>query len=679
MRSSLFRVLMCAIALSMFAASSFAAIETNVSTVAELVGALNYINSLSSKNRDNTIKLAKGNYDVSECAMTCDYSDNGAGSHVDKNTHLAMNYVTIVGATRNPRDTVIYGGGAAKSRGVICGRFSTVRDLTISNGWAASASGGGYCGYHSTTPGSTMRELVSNCVVTCCYAGGNWGGGSAVSDVKAMDSEFCLNTTASGNCFGAANRCDLYRCFVHSNSAGSTGGGLGQCYAYDCVISNNTASSNGGGMGIGSSSYKYLLQNCVVVSNRAATYGGGIYVSGAAPGMATNSLFAGNAAFRGGGVYGAKSITCVISNNNAVASSSNNSYGGGAYSATLVDCDVCYNYLPAGDTSKGDSYGAGANSSVLTGCRVFGNAILLGGKNQQGAGLYSCAATNSVIYENFCYGGANGVGMNGGTACGCVFSNNQANVTWSGCQIRQPSGPLVNCEFYSQSVECTANVLIENCRFWGYGGWRIPAGHNIASMAADLSGSDPVTPYLCSANIHMRNCLIVSNKANYVCKAYDSGRMTFENCTFADNCLDGTFLNFTGSAENANAAEAVNCIFTRNYDKTGTTRCDFKLSGGTNVTLSNCLVGTSRSGTPISESGTVTADSARFNEDSATDPYEIKRSSPAFGRGLVLGWMTAAATDVRGKSEYPRLRDGKCDIGCYQCWIDPVGFLLLYK
>ena len=142
MRSRRFHALTCAIALSVFAASSFAAIETNVSTVAELVGALDYINSLSSKDRNNTIRLAAGSYDVSECAMTSDYSDNGAGSQIDKKTHLAMNYVTIVGATDNPRNTVIYGGGEAKSRGVICGRYSTVRDLTISNGWAASASGG---------------------------------------------------------------------------------------------------------------------------------------------------------------------------------------------------------------------------------------------------------------------------------------------------------------------------------------------------------------------------------------------------------------------------------------------------------------------------------------------------------------------------------------------------------
>ena len=71
---------LCAVLSCVLAASSHAAIETNVSTVAELVGALNYINSLSSKNRNNTIKLAEGFYDVSECARTCDDSDNGTGS-----------------------------------------------------------------------------------------------------------------------------------------------------------------------------------------------------------------------------------------------------------------------------------------------------------------------------------------------------------------------------------------------------------------------------------------------------------------------------------------------------------------------------------------------------------------------------------------------------------------------
>ena len=672
---------LCAVLSCVLAASSHAAIETNVSTVAELVGALNYINSLSSKNRSNTIKLAEGFYDVSECAMTCDYSDNGTGSQEDKNTHLTMNYVTIVGATDNPRDTVIYGGGEAKGRGVICGRFSTIRNLTVSNGWT-SASGGGYCGYYGTTPGSMMREIVSNCVVTCSHAGQNWGGGGAVSDVLAYDSEFCHNTTAEKNCFGAANRCDLYRCIIHSNHSDGSAGGLGQCYAYDCVISNNTAASSGGGMGVTSSTYKYLLSGCVVVNNRASATGGGIYAHADAAGMVTNTLIASNTGVGNcGGVYGARCYKSVISNNCAAVNGSNNAYGAGAHTTKLFDCDVCFNYIPAHEGSTGSSFGAGTYVSVITDCRVYGNAIFAGGANRQGAGIYSTVATNSVIYENYCIGQSGGVAMNGGSAYGCIFSNNQANVTWNGNQVRQPSGDIVNCEFYCQSIECVLAVVVENCRFWGYGGWRIPAGHNIASMEADLVGTEPVTPYLCSANVHLRNCLIVSNTANYISKAYAKSGMSFENCTFADNRLDGTFLNFDGTTSTSNAAEAVNCIFTRNYNKAGTSRCDFKLNSGLNVTLRNCLIGTARipASSYASESGTVTADNVKFNERSDTDPYEIKRSSPAVGKGLVRDWMTAETTDIRGKSEYPRLRDGKCDIGCYQCWLDPVGFIMSFR
>jgi hypothetical protein len=33
-------------------------------------------------------------------------------------------------------------------------------------------------------------------------------------------------------------------------------------------------------------------------------------------------------------------------------------------------------------------------------------------------------------------------------------------------------------------------------------------------------------------------------------------------------------------------------------------------------------------------------------------------------------------TDLAGN---PRLRDGKVDIGCYQCWLDPVGMVFSVK
>ena len=38
------------------------------------------------------------------------------------------------------------------------------------------------------------------------------------------------------------------------------------------------------------------------------------------------------------------------------------------------------------------------------------------------------------------------------------------------------------------------------------------------------------------------------------------------------------------------------------------------------------------------------------------------------------------ATDVRRSAEFPRLSlSGEVDIGCYQCWLPPVGALLIVK
>jgi hypothetical protein len=52
-------------------------------------------------------------------------------------------------------------------------------------------------------------------------------------------------------------------------------------------------------------------------------------------------------------------------------------------------------------------------------------------------------------------------------------------------------------------------------------------------------------------------------------------------------------------------------------------------------------------------------------------PLTPKLSSPLVGAGMVMPWMSDAA-DFAGN---PRLRDGKVDIGAYQCWLDPDGFI----
>ena len=61
-------------------------------------------------------------------------------------------------------------------------------------------------------------------------------------------------------------------------------------------------------------------------------------------------------------------------------------------------------------------------------------------------------------------------------------------------------------------------------------------------------------------------------------------------------------------------------------------------------------------------------------KDSA-HPYALRTSSGLLGLARVADWMEDAY-DIRGEvddGKYRRLRDGKADLGCYQCWYDVIG------
>ena len=92
------------------------------------------------------------------------------------------------------------------------------------------------------------------------------------------------------------------------------------------------------------------------------------------------------------------------------------------------------------------------------------------------------------------------------------------------------------------------------------------------------------------------------------------------------------------------------------------------------VSLTNCVIGSyDRDGDlAYPMVNVVTNNNPRFVDDGSRDSYSPRWSSPLRGIGLVQDWMEGA-TDIRGDAAYPRLRDGKADVGCYQCWLDPVG------
>ena len=117
----------------------------------------------------------------------------------------------------------------------------------------------------------------------------------------------------------------------------------------------------------------------------------------------------------------------------------------------------------------------------------------------------------------------------------------------------------------------------------------------------------------------------------------------------------------------------VNSVFEGNRYLESTS-CDVSGYDAMYMTLTNCAYGVmSRRTTQaegIADGGCfqVTREACRFLGGS-DHPYSLKLSSPLIGKGLVLDWM-ADGVDFVGN---PRLRDGKVDIGCYQCWRNPAG------
>jgi hypothetical protein len=184
--------------------------------------------------------------------------------------------------------------------------------------------------------------------------------------------------------------------------------------------------------------------------------------------------------------------------------------------------------------------------------------------------------------------------------------------------------------------------------------------------------------YMVTCGTCATNCLVANN--TFPGAMFEGGTsakpVVLSNCTIADNVLTKMFI----SATTEGATEAVNCIFVVNRNASGTARNLWYDSSANKIHLQNCLVGSGRqtAAAPTYEANTVTNDNARFVGGDGSDRYALKRSSPAVGKGLVQDWM-ADATDIREDEAYPRLRDGSVDIGCYQCWLDPIGFKFSIK
>ncbi len=594
---------------------------------------------------------------------------------------------------------------------VIGNRAGTGGGVATSDGGSAcKVYGGVIAGNHAATGGGAANTVffyggtvVSNNVATGTGGGLYLGKSGTANPGFASNSVICCNTAVTGG--GCANG-TVVGCEIFGNTASVNGGGVAGSICESCTIKDNVAAQYGGGCRGGS------YTNCVVKSNVSSLYGGGC--SG---GWYTNCVVTGNSAVQGGGAYWGWYHDCAITNNvassygggtytttnysclvacNAVTGSPVYAYGGGMYGGTGYDCVISNNTVEATGVGKSASAsGAGTSGSELFDSIVIHNFNKGSLTNAYGGGMHNGSASNTLICGNAVYSkvsttivgggtvnvelrdckvinnfvrGSLGCGVNGGKLYNCVVSNN-SSASSSSYAVRQVSW-LENCDV----VGCVYTYRALNSRFVNFtNGVFWAEGENVYTNGYLPSGSG-VNSYMINAYMYATNCLIANN--TFPGAMFDGGTSekpeVLSSCTIADNVCEKMFI----STSTEGATEVVNCIFAGNRNASGEARNLWYTSDAYNkIRLQNCLIGSGRNpavAPPYEEVNTVTNDNAKFVKDGSRDAYALKRSSPAIGKGLIQDWMTDAL-DIRKDPAFPRLRDGAVDIGCYQCWLDPVG------
>ena len=452
-------------------------------------------------------------------------------------------------------------------------------------------------------------------------------------------------------------------CVIIGNKADGNGGGCCHyTYIRACKILNNTAKSGGGAY-----QPNYVI-NSEVRGNHSTGHGGGIHGNGY--GRAEGSIIVENVADgAGGAICAVNNVTnCYIAENVAVTSHGGALYSWGRSTKFVYDSTICSNkaagtgavceYTVIGGKIFANyaNYGGGCGSCDLTGAELHDNyAVIYGG------GTYNCNATNCVLRSNFVSREPNKT-HDGPNSFNCYLY---------GCDISGTgihSGRAENCDFHDVVLGTTiqGNPYISDL-VW--------AGHVYAGIP------------ICT-NCLFRNNIITNYNHAIFCGVTQPTRPGFiVNCTVVSNKPGMTFNYMYNETY---PVQVKNCVFAWNQGFDTTDIRDIHSWGNVSsngLRFASCAYGTATgrfaSGGPSYLPDSTDGPMYKFGTDIGADPkfslkgahpYEPKFSSPLVGLGVVEPWMSDA-TDIRGEG-FARLREGKVDIGCYQCWLNPVGTLL---
>ena len=621
------------------------------------------------------------------------------------------------------------------------GRPSSYQHLTFENGkrvqQANTGTYGGGAISHAQTEQIRYNEYLSGCASNCVFrnCSSEYTGG-ATYGVDAYNSLFtnCTAATQGGGAYGfcgnntigayITNRFDrsVFVCCAAQN-----GGGIYAREMHDLTdasflcCTGKVGSSGDGGGGALFADYIGEVKGCVFRDNRSHSSGPAIY-SGHTLDRVDGCVFVGNVSTNEAGCVRTAGRVGEVTDS-AFTNNVANTFGG------ALDAEGGFDRI-AGCTFVGNASqkGGGAVRSVgalgaVANCTFEGNSA----NNGDGGALFAMKALGSVSGSTFVgnesvkgLGGAVAANEGVGMVDGCTFSENAAGGGGSGgVHLGVQSGDFAGCAFHSNTNKETlygAHVNQANsmtrCTFSGYGDIcaknydSCEFDHCVYQYCERNYGSDAHGLLSYPNNIGdgrivnclMHDCLV----SRFIASA--GVRTDVINCTFADNTADDNhpqkgkghaiqFFAFRGGEPLvASTNVMINCIFCDNHVVNNDTikfdPCDAFFQGSATTRLghtevSNCLYKTAY----YFNSGTG-EHSHNFNKG---DPkfvtlawkwrypkapyYMIRRSSNAIGKGLVLDWMMMA-TDLLGA---PMVRDGRVDLGCYQCTLPTPGMAIFLR
>ena len=530
----------------------------------------------------------------------------------------------------------------------------------------------------SFASGSKKKEIRN-----LCFTGGRRTDGGAVRSATygvatATNCVFRQNSAAGGN--GAASKWVALRdCLVKECVGGTAvlGGTVDQIfYAYGCDFVGNAK---------GVAMWSFTAYDCTFDSNTNTT---DAVIGSSAVLYATNCTFTGNYGPTKYIVRGKTFVDCDFSGNNA---------------QWMIHCDLSDGKV-AGCKFRGNE------GSVLT---VYGTGGTLTGGS-------SLVVTNCQFIENTASQTASEAGNSYAVLRGIVndvdrcmiydsvFSNNYTSV--SGSALSSVVGAhAIRCSFVGDGNAPSSSFSP------GIG------KHNDAANNSHLEECDVAAGELSSCVVD--RCMIHDLTNKEYCVFRDYARVTntlvercknpilgqgglyavntlcpfdaqFVNCSFMSNTVltvDAAYLRYSVT----NGCHFSNCMFYGNRTPGGTVT-DVAIRGGNETALANFTnyvdFAYSYYG-KFTPAGTLTdsifatftnapntfalCENPCFVKESRPDaPYwSLSPSSSLIGKGDASIW-TAEDVDLVGKL---RLRDGKVDPGCYQCWLNPLGFSIIFR